>query len=69
MNDKMSRIALVLVALVASAFIVKDCGKEDPADSATGVTNAATDQADLFTGPPAEVLARSQHRQAGLTPV
>ncbi len=41
MNDKMSRIALVLVALAASAFLAKDCVSEDTADTGNGVPEGA----------------------------
>jgi len=42
MNDKISRIALVLVALAGSAFLVKDCVSDD-ADEARGGTSTQTE--------------------------
>jgi hypothetical protein len=50
MNDNISRIALVLVALVASAFLVKDCGKADGDESATTVADSSG-AADTGTSP------------------
>jgi len=50
MNDKMSRIALVLIALVASAFLVKQCVGDDEAETGGVPASNTADTGNASTG-------------------